>query len=84
MEYSMKSHKSNDDTVEFPAAAVPPDPLWPDTGSSQVEVDLAAVSDRGLVRESNQAHYLVVRIERSLETVLTSLLAGQVPASLDD
>jgi protein phosphatase len=80
----MNSHKSNDDTVEFPAAAVPPDPLWPDTGSSQVEVDLAAVSDRGLVRESNQDHYLVVRVERSLETVLTNLLPGQFPTRAEE
>ena len=50
----MNSDKSDDDTVEFPAAPVPSDPLWSETGSSQVEVDLAAVSDRGLVRENNQ------------------------------
>jgi protein phosphatase len=80
----MKSDKSDDDTVDFRAAPVPPDALWPETGSSKVEVDLAAVSDRGLVRENNQDHYLVVRIGRSLQTVLTNLLAAQVPAQAEE
>ena len=80
----MNSDKSEDDTVEEPAAPVPPDAIWPDTGSSQVEVDLAAVSDRGLVRENNEDHYLVVRIGRSLETLLTNLLAAQVPARAEE
>jgi protein phosphatase len=80
MEYPMNSDKSDDDTMEFPAGLVPPDPLWPETGTSKVEVDLAAVSDRGLVRASNQDHYLVVRFGRSLEKLLTDLLPDQVPA----
>ena len=80
----MKGDKSDDDTVEEPAAPVPPDAIWPDTGSSQVEVDLAAVSDRGLVREHNQDHYLLLRIGRSLETLLTNLLAAQVPARAEE
>jgi protein phosphatase len=80
----MKSDKSDDDTVEFPAAPVPPDALWPETGSSQVMVDLAAVSDRGLVRQNNQDHYLVVRIGRWLETRLTNLLPDQVPARAEE
>src|SRR6516165_10235673 len=80
----MNSNMSDDDTVEHPAAPVPPDPLWPETGSSQVQVDLAAVSDRGLVRENNQDHYLVVRIGRSLETLLTNLSATQVPARAEE
>jgi protein phosphatase len=84
MEYSMNGQKSDDDTVEIPAAGVPPDPLWPDTGSSQVEVELAAVSDRGLVRESNEDHYLVVRIGRSMQTLLTNLLPDQVPTRAEE
>jgi protein phosphatase len=80
----MNGDMSDDDTVELPAAPVPPDPLWPETGSFQVQVDLAAVSDRGLVRENNQDHYLVVRIGRSLETLLTNLLAAQVPARAEE
>jgi protein phosphatase len=80
----MNSDKSDDDTVEFPAAPAPSDPLWSETGSSQVEVDLAAVSDRGLVRENNQDHYLVVRLGRSLKTLLTNLPAAQVPARTEE
>jgi protein phosphatase len=80
----MNGDKSDDDTVEFPAAPVPPDPLWPETGSSQVEVDLAAVSDRGLVRQNNQDHYLVVRVGRWLEPLLTNLLAAHVPARAEE
>jgi protein phosphatase len=80
----MISDKSEDDTVELPAAPVPPHPLWPETGSSQVKVDLAAISDRGLVRETNQDHYLVVRIGRSLDTLLTNLQAAQVPARAEE
>jgi protein phosphatase len=80
----MNRDMSDDDTVELPTAPVPPDPLWPETGSSQVQVDLAAVSDRGLVRENNQDHYLVVRIGRSLETLLTNLSATQVPARAEE
>jgi protein phosphatase len=80
----MNGDRTDDDTVEVPAAPVPPDALWPDTGSSQVEVDLAAVSDRGLVRENNQDHYLVVRVGRSLETLFTNLLADQVPTRAEE
>jgi protein phosphatase len=80
----MNSDISDDDTVEFPAAPVPPVPLWPETGSSQVEVDLAAVSHRGRVRENNQDHYLVVRIGRSLQTLLTNLLVDQVPTRAEE
>jgi protein phosphatase len=59
--------------------AVPPASLWPETGSSRVVVDLAAASDRGLVRENNQDHYLVVRLSRSMQTLLTNLLEERSP-----
>jgi protein phosphatase len=62
----------------LPATPVPADALWPETGSARVEVDLAAVSHRGLVRGNNEDHYLIVRFGRSLETLLTNLPAGQV------
>jgi protein phosphatase len=84
LEYFMDTDTREDDTPQAPVATVPPDPLWPETGSSQVEVDLAAISDRGLVRENNQDHYLVVRIERSMQTLLTNLQPGQVPARAEE
>jgi protein phosphatase len=76
----MNSDKSDKDTKELRVAPVQPEALWPETGSSQVVVDLAAVSDRGLVRENNQDHYLVVRVTRSMEKLLTNLLVDRVPA----
>jgi protein phosphatase len=80
----MTSDESDDDTEELPVAPVQPEDLWPETGSSRVVVDLAAVSDRGLVRESNQDHYLVLRFRRSMERLLTNLQADQLPARADE
>lgn len=67
------------DTVEIPVQPAPPEERWPDTGSARVRVDAAALSDRGLVRPENEDHYLVVRIGRSLESLLTNLPADSVP-----
>ena len=47
--------------------------------SELVQVDLAAQSDQGFVRETNEDHYLVVRMNRSLETLLTNVAEGVVP-----
>jgi PPM family protein phosphatase len=47
--------------------------------SESVQVDLAAHSDQGFVRENNEDHYLVVRVSRSLETVLTNIPDGIFP-----
>jgi protein phosphatase len=80
----MNSDKSNEDTEESQVAPVQPEALWPETGSSRVVVDLAAVSDRGLVRENNQDHYLVMCFRRSMEKLLTNLPADQVPARADE
>src|SRR5438874_8329987 len=51
----------------------------PPTSSSRVLVDLAAQSHQGLVRGNNEDHYLVVRFERALETLLTNLPEGSIP-----
>jgi protein phosphatase len=80
----MNSAKSDEDIEEWQVAPVQPEALWPETGSSRVVVDLAAVSDRGLVRDNNQDCYLVVRIRRSMERLLTNLLADQVPARAEE
>jgi protein phosphatase len=80
----MNSDKSDEDTEEWQVAPVQPEALWPETGSTRVVVDLAAVSDRGLVRENNQDHYLVMRFRRSMERLLTNLLADQVPARAEE
>jgi protein phosphatase len=80
----MNGDKSDEDTEVLQVAPVLPEALWSETGSSRVVVDLAAVSDRGLVRESNQDHYLVVRFRRSMERLLTNLQADQVRARADE
>jgi protein phosphatase len=47
--------------------------------SARVQVDLAALSHQGKVRENNEDHFLVSRAERSLETVITNLPQGLFP-----
>jgi protein phosphatase len=55
-------------------------PLYePDVPSSEVQVDMAAVSHPGKVRTNNEDHYLVIKLERSLELMLTNLPQGLVP-----
>jgi protein phosphatase len=80
----MNNDKSDEDAQESQVGPVPPEALWPETGSSRVVVNLAAVSDRGLVRENNQDYYLVLRFRRSMERLLTNLPADQVPARADE
>jgi protein phosphatase len=76
----MNSNQSDEHAEDLPLDPVELETFWPETGSSRVVVDLAAVSDCGLVRENNQDHYLVMRFRRSMERLLTNLRADQVPA----
>ena len=80
----MHPDKRNAETVEIPLAKTLSQPLAPDTGSARVQVDIAAQSDRGLVRSANEDHYLVMRFGRTLETLLTSLPPDQVPARAEE
>jgi serine/threonine protein phosphatase PrpC len=80
----MDREKNDEDIEESPAVPVPIEALWPETGSSRVVIDLAALSHPGLVRESNQDHFLMLRFRRSMERLLTNLLAEQVPAGADE
>ena len=52
--------------------------------SSLVRIDVSALSHPGLVRPNNEDQYLVTKLTRSLETVLTSLPAGDVPARAEE
>ena len=52
----MRSDKSNADTVEIPLAKALSRPLGPETGSAQVQVDIAAQTHQGLVRSANEDH----------------------------
>jgi protein phosphatase len=47
-------------------------------------VDLAALTNPGLVRGANEDHYLVLRFGRSLETLATNLRPEQVPARAEE
>jgi protein phosphatase len=76
---TMQTGKSVADTVEILLARTLSRPLGPDTGSSRVQVDLAAQTHQGLVRSANEDHYLVMRFGRTLETLLTSLAPDQAP-----
>lgn len=65
----------DDDTIELTAPAKP----WPKTASSLVNVDLGACSHQGKVRTNNEDSFLVSRLERSLQTLLTNLPADHLP-----
>ena len=52
--------------------------------SALVQVDLAAQSHQGLVRKSNEDHFLAIRIARSLETLKTNLAVGLLPEHLSE
>jgi protein phosphatase len=80
----MLPNKSNVDTVEILLAKALSRPLGPDTGSSRVQVDIAAQTDQGLLRSANEDHYLVMRFRRTLDTLLTSLPSSQVPLRAEE
>lgn len=65
------------DTAEFPSPETRES--WPDTASSLTQVDLGACSHVGHVRANNEDSFLVVRLDRSLHTLLTNLPEGYVP-----
>ena len=52
--------------------------------SSSVRVDVSALTHRGRVRENNEDHFLVTKATRALETMTTSLPAGDVPERADE
>jgi serine/threonine protein phosphatase PrpC len=52
--------------------------------SLPVTVDVSGLSHPGKVRPNNEDHFLVARIGRYLETVLSSLPPGEVPVRADE
>jgi protein phosphatase len=76
-------HDPNQDTAEIalPATSSAGAKAVP---SSEVVVDLAALSHPGLVRENNEDVYLVGRYGRSYETLLTNIPLGHVPRRADE
>src|SRR5262245_54376410 len=47
-------------------------------------VDVFGLSHKGLVRENNQDHFLVVRASRSLQTIFTNLAETQPGEAFDE
>ena len=73
----------DDNGVEFLSA----DPAFHPhihSASSLVEVEIAGLTHAGLVRTNNEDHYLVVRLERSLKTIITNLMVGSLPERFDE
>ena len=52
--------------------------------SAQVRVDISACSHQGAIRSSNEDHFLVVRIGRHQETMMSSLPRGDLPGQFDE
>ncbi|MBM4070593.1 MAG: serine/threonine-protein phosphatase [Planctomycetes bacterium] len=67
------------DTVDMPLLK-PPGAERPRPYSSLVRVELAGLSDVGRVRANNEDHFLVVRFSRAIDSLITNLPAGTVPA----
>lgn len=55
-----------------------------DPYSSLVRVDVSALSHAGYQRANNEDHYLVTRLGRTLQTLMTSLPAGEVPECTEE
>ena len=49
---------------------------------SMVKVDFGALSHAGKVRKNNEDHFLVTRLGRSIEPLMTNMPAGQLPERL--
>jgi protein phosphatase len=52
--------------------------------SSLVRIDVSALSHPGRVRANNEDQFLVTRLARSMETMLSSLQPGDVPERADE
>jgi serine/threonine protein phosphatase PrpC len=74
----------NMDTDEYPIPTSQTDVPSPGDPSSAAWVDLAARSHAGMVRPNNEDHFLVVRFDRALQTLLTNLPEGLVPPRAEE
>ena len=74
--------RSELDTAEFPLPLKDDEP--PREFSSQVHIDVAALSDKGKVREQNEDHFFVARGGRHLATLLTNIPSSDVPTRFEE
>jgi protein phosphatase len=56
------------------------DTAQPKPASSSVRIDFAAVSDTGKLRPKNEDHFLVAKVNRKQEVLLTNVPVDQLPA----
>ena len=66
-------------TVSHEAEARPHIPV-----SSLVEVDLAALSHAGRVREQNEDHFIAGRFDRTMRTLASNLPEGHIPPAVTE
>lgn len=74
--------RSELDTAEFPFPLGSDD--RPREFSSQVRIDVAALSDRGKERERNEDHFFVARGGRHIATLLTNIPPSDVPTRFEE
>jgi PPM family protein phosphatase len=74
--------RSELDTAEFPLPLGEED--RPREFSSQVRIDVAALSDKGKVREQNEDHFFVARGGRHIATLLTNIPPQDVPTRFEE
>ena len=72
----------NADTGDFPAQGAGTAPTRP--FSSLIRVEVAALSHTGKIRATNEDHYLVARLGRYLDVLLTSLPEGEAPGRSEE
>jgi protein phosphatase len=75
---------ASNDTDEYSVSSAQTNVLSPQVTSSAVQVDLAALSHPGKVRPNNEDHFLVVRFQRALQTLLTNLPEGLIPLRAEE
>ena len=74
--------KAPDTTDDF---VIPPEvraARW--TAAAAARVDVAGLSDPGLVRSNNEDHFLICRFGRWLEVVETNVAAGRAPGRSEE
>ncbi len=74
--------RSDLDTAEFPLPLEDDD--RPREFSSQVHIDVAALSDKGKVRERNEDHFFVARGGRHIATLLSNIPSSDVPTRFEE
>jgi PPM family protein phosphatase len=70
------------DTREVPASQL--NVQAPEAISSGVQIEVAALSDKGNVRDKNEDHYFVARAGRHVTTMLTNVPSQDVPSQFGE